>query len=150
MAGLNLYALEDVLIKALRDKLPPEVKVGSALNLVGRQDLGAMCPGAFVLPGDQAPLDADTDPDPDAVTVQDEQWSVITLTSAIRDTTDADADFAEAGTLLGHVYQALQGARVPGYRTLVYTGTQPPNATAQGLCEATIDFTTVRAFAASN
>lgn len=144
----NLFALETVLLDALRAALPANVQVGSGANLVGRQNLAGLCPAVLVTPAESMVGGADDDPEEgDTVTVEDETWTVTALVEFVRDRRDLTANFQEAGELLGRAYSALQGLRAPGYRTLVYTGRQPPAPTEQGVCECSIDFTVTRAFA---
>lgn len=145
---LNLFALEPVLLDALRAALPDNVKVASGANLVGRQNLAGLCPAVLVTPAESSPRGADDDPAADdALTVEEEVWTVTALVEFVRDRHGLTADFSEAGELLGRAYSALQGLSADSYRTLVYIGRQPPAPTAEGFCECSIDFTVTRAFA---
>lgn len=144
----NLFALEPVLLQALREVLPAGVRVGSGANLVGRTSLAGLCPAVLVTPMESAVSDGDDDPAPgEAVTTEDETWTVTALVAFTRDADGLTSNFQQAGELLGRAYDALHGLGVPGYRTLVYTGRQQPMPTVDGVCECSIDFNVIRAFA---
>ena len=145
--ALNLLALEPVLLEVLRAELPASVKVGSGANLVGRTSVAKLCPAVFVEPGDSAVLPADEDPAAgDAVTADDEVWTITVLVAFTRDASDLGADFSEAGELMGRVYNALHGLQVETYRTLTYAGRQAPQIVEPGVCALSIDFAITRAF----
>lgn len=151
--ALNLLDPERPLIDILRAALPPDVKVGSAANLVGRQNVAGLCPAVLVKPGPSSITEADSDPaEEDAASVDEQLWTVLVLVQFIRDTETLDADFSEAGLLMGQVYNALQGIRFrserpdDGFRTLTYAGQQEPAASENGVMEFAVDFSVVRAF----
>lgn len=144
---MNFFELEPILIAALRAALPASVKVGSAASIVGRQDMAALCPAVFVLPGDALAGPEDDDPDADdAITVEEGIWTAVVLDKFLRDTTTLDANFSAVGALMGLVYDTLHGLRAPGHRTLTYAGRQQPAPTEHGVVEFAVDFTVVRAF----
>lgn len=145
--ALNLLALEGVLIDVLRAALPSNVKVGSVANLVGRQSVTELCPAVLVKPGASSIVEADTDPAVgDAVTVEEQIWTVIVLVQFVRDTAGLNADFSAAGNLMAQIYSALQGLSIETCRTFTYAGQQEPVPTEQGVVEFAVDFSVVRAF----
>jgi hypothetical protein len=151
----NLFEAETAIIARLRELLPAEVdgfalRIGSMANLVGRTDLAGVTPGVFVMPGaSDVNAGADGDPaDADAITVEDQVWTVVALVRFVRDSTDFDESFITAGALMGLAYSALHGFTPgAGYRPMVFSGQQPPEVGERGIINFAIDFTVVRAFA---
>lgn len=118
---MNPLALEVTLIERLRAALP-DATVGSLANFVGSADVARHLPVVIVVPPAAELVDGG-----EGAFIEEQTWAVEIAVDSTPDRTGFNADYQEAGELMGKAIAALAGF-APGapYQAVRYNGRPEP------------------------
>jgi len=140
--SLNALEEEQLLLARLKDQVQ-NVSFASAASIAGTLDITALCPAAYLQPGESEVVSWSQD---GIAQMEERTWLLVLTVKNVPDPKNLTADFQVAGDLMGKCVQALAGWKPASpFRPVRYAGREQPEVYA-GHAEFPLRFTVRRVF----